>query len=61
MLSLDPKRVIVEARQEPLIDALAAWGFEPIPCRFEHLALFGGGLHCATLDVRRRGRLESYE
>jgi glycine amidinotransferase len=61
VLSLDPKRVIVEARQEPLIDALAAWGFEPLPCRFEHLALFGGGLHCATLDVRRRGRLESYE
>ncbi len=55
VLSLDRRRVVVEARQTPLIDALAAWGYEPIPCRFEHLALFGGGLHCATLDVRRAG------
>lgn len=60
VLSLDPHRIVVDARQQPLIDALAGWGFEPIPLRFEHLALFGGGLHCATLDVRRRGSLESY-
>lgn len=61
VLSLDARRVVVEARQTPLIDALDAWGFAPIPCRFEHMAMFGGGLHCATLDVRRRGALESQE
>ncbi len=36
------------------------WGLEPIPCPFLHYAAFGGAFHCATLDVRRRGRLESY-
>jgi hypothetical protein len=37
-----------------------ARGFEPIPCEFLHYAAFGGAFHCATLDVRRRGTLESY-
>jgi glycine amidinotransferase len=25
-----------------------------------HYAAFGGSFHCATLDVRRRGGLQSY-
>ncbi len=60
VLMLDPTRVVVERRQEPLIRAFEEWGFEPIPCSFEDYALFGGLLHCATLDVRRRGELETY-
>ena len=40
--------------------AMEKWGLEPIPCAFLHYAAFGGAFHCATLDVRRRGRLESY-
>ncbi len=60
VLMLDPKRVIVEAGQTPLIDALAGWGFEPIPCPFEHYYPFLGSFHCATLDIRRRGELLSY-
>lgn len=60
VLMLDPKRVVVEERQRPLIEALGEWGFEPVPCRFESYYAFGGSFHCATLDVRRRGALESY-
>jgi glycine amidinotransferase len=56
VLVLDGTRVIVEEAQTPLIEMLSGWGFEPIPCRFAHYALFGGGFHCATLDVRRRPR-----
>nr|VFK40728.1 MAG: glycine amidinotransferase [Candidatus Kentron sp. SD]VFK46165.1 MAG: glycine amidinotransferase [Candidatus Kentron sp. SD] len=59
-LMLDEKRIVVERRQEPLITALKKWGFEPIPCSFENHYPFGGGFHCATLDVRRRGELQSY-
>ena len=59
-LMLDEKRIIVEKRQEPLIKALKNWGFEPIPCPFENHYPFEGGFHCATLDVRRRGELQSY-
>jgi glycine amidinotransferase len=60
VLSLDERRVIVEEREEPLIRALRDWGFEPIPCPFRENYLFGGGFHCATVDIRRRGSLQSY-
>lgn len=60
MLSIDEKRVIVEAEEKPLIDALNQWGFEPIPIPFRNFYPFGGSVHCATLDVRRSGTLQSY-
>jgi glycine amidinotransferase len=57
---LDPKRVVVEERQVSLIRAFEKWGFTPVPTPFLHYKMFGAGLHCATLDVRRKGTLESY-
>jgi glycine amidinotransferase len=60
VLMLDEKRVIVERRQEPLIRAFERWGFEPVPCSFENFFAFAGSFHCATLDVRRCGELQSY-
>lgn len=60
VLMLDEERIIVEKRQEPLINALKEWGFKPIPCAFEHYYPFLGSFHCATLDIRRRGELKSY-
>ena len=60
VLMLDERRVVVERRQEPLQDAFADWGFEPVPCSFESCYAFAGSFHCATLDVRRRGELRSY-
>jgi glycine amidinotransferase len=61
VLSLDERRVVVERAQTPLIRALRDWGFAPIPCPFTSFAPFGGAFHCATLDVRRRGTLASYD
>jgi glycine amidinotransferase len=60
VLSLDERRVVVERQDEPMIAALKRWGFTPIPCNFRNFNSFGGSFHCATLDVRRRGTLESY-
>lgn len=60
VLSLDEKRVVVERQEEPLIRALKQWGFQPIGVDFRHFYTFGGSIHCATLDVRRRGELQSY-
>lgn len=60
VLSLDERRVLVERQDEPMIAAMRKWGFEPILCNFRHFNSFGGSFHCATLDVRRRGRLQSY-
>jgi glycine amidinotransferase len=60
MLMLDEKRVICEKTQPSMLKALKDWGFEPIPLEFLHFAPFGGSFHCATLDVRRQGSLDSY-
>ncbi|MDK0518339.1 amidinotransferase [Streptomyces sp. ML-6] len=60
VLMIDEKRVIAERHHTGMLRALEGWGFEPIPCDLLHYAPFGGSFHCATLDVRRRGGLESY-
>lgn len=60
VFSIDSKRVVVEKSQPSLIKALKGWGFEPIPCAFTNYFAFVGAFHCATLDIRRRGTLESY-
>ena len=60
VLMVDEKRVIVDLHHTATMRAFENWGFEPIPCEFLHYAAFGGAFHCATLDVRRRGTLESY-
>lgn len=60
ILCIDEKRVIVDPHHVNMMRAMEKWGFEPIPCEFLHYAAFGGAFHCATLDVRRRGTLESY-
>ena len=60
ILNLDQKRIVCDASQPTLHKALRDWGFEPMPIPFMTYGAFGGAFHCATLDVRRRGGLESY-
>lgn len=60
VLMLDEERVLVERGEERMIRALRDWGFTPVPCPFTNFYSFGGSFHCATLDVRRRGTLQSY-
>ncbi|MFB9515138.1 amidinotransferase [Streptomyces purpureus] len=60
VLMIDDRRVIAERHHTNMLRALESWGFEPIPCDLLHYAPFGGSFHCATLDIRRRGTLESY-
>jgi len=60
VLMLDHERVIVEKNEELLIKALKDFGLKPIPCSFTHFNTFGGAFHCATLDIRRKGGLQSY-
>jgi glycine amidinotransferase len=60
VLMLDERRVIVDESQVTLISALKDWGFIPIPCAFLSYGPFGGSFHCAALDIRRRGNLQSY-
>jgi glycine amidinotransferase len=60
IIMLDEERVIVERQEASIIRAFREWGFKPISCNFRDFNTFGGSFHCATLDVRRRGALESY-
>jgi glycine amidinotransferase len=60
MLMLDEQRPIVEKSQVSMIRTLKDHGFKPVPCVFADYLPFGGSFHCATLDVRRRGGLQSY-
>jgi len=60
VLMLDQERVIVSNGEDDLIQAFRDWGFKPIACGFYHFESIAGGFHCATLDIRRRGQLESY-
>ncbi|MFG3114906.1 amidinotransferase [Streptomyces sp. NPDC048197] len=60
ILMLDEQRVIVERQDEPMIATMKKFGFTPIPCNFRNFNSFGGSFHCATVDVRRRGTLQSY-
>jgi len=60
VLLLDEERVIVSKGEDDLIKAFIKWGFKPIECNFYNFESIAGGLHCASLDIRRRGELQSY-
>lgn len=53
VLSLDERTVLVNERAVNVIDILQANGFETVPVRFENCEIFGGGIHCSTLDLNR--------
>ena len=58
VLSISPTTVICEERERPLHDLLERLGFEVLTVPFRNVYEFGGSLHCATWDVRRRGACE---
>jgi glycine amidinotransferase len=60
MLSLDDKRIFVEADEKPLIKFLESLGMKPIPLPFRNVFPFGGSFHCVTCDIARRGSCMSY-
>jgi N-dimethylarginine dimethylaminohydrolase len=58
--SIKPDLVVVDRNQPTLIKILEKEGLDVIPLKLRHSKLLGGGPHCVTLDVRRRGKLERY-
>ncbi|GAA1461778.1 hypothetical protein NE857_02065 [Nocardiopsis exhalans] len=60
LLVIGDERVVVDKHEEPTIKMLKSLGIKPVLVDFKDHYVFGGGLHCATLDVRRRGGLKSY-
>jgi scyllo-inosamine-4-phosphate amidinotransferase 1 len=60
LLMVNPELAIVERDQPALISALESKGIEVHPMHMPHARTMGGAFHCVTLDLRRRGELESY-
>lgn len=60
LLVVNPHLAIVDAQQTALIKLLERNRFDVIPLTLRHGRKLGGGFHCVTLDVRRRGTLEDY-
>jgi glycine amidinotransferase len=60
VLSLDPETICVEAAETLLMDQLDELKLDVVPVDFHEVAPFGGGLHCATVDVYREGDCEDY-
>jgi glycine amidinotransferase len=60
ILLLDTHTVCVEEKETAQIEQFSKLGFEVVPIPFWDVAPFGGGLHCATVDVYREGKLEDY-
>lgn len=58
--SINPNLVVVDRNQPSLIKLLEKEGLDVIPLKLRHSKLLGGGPHCVTLDVRRKGTLERY-
>jgi glycine amidinotransferase len=55
VLSISPDTVMVNAACPELARTLERRGFTVVPVRHRHRRLFGGGLHCFTLDTVREG------
>ena len=58
--SISPDLVVVDRDQTALIKLLERQGLDVIPIKLRHSKMLGGGFHCVTLDVRRKGNLDRY-
>jgi len=59
-LSVNPELVICDENQNELRRELDKWGIETIGLPMRQARTLSGGFHCVTLDVKRKGKLESY-
>jgi len=60
MFSINPDLVVVDRDQTALIRLLEEQGLDVIPLKLRHAKMLGGGFHCVTLDIRRRGTPQRY-
>jgi N-dimethylarginine dimethylaminohydrolase len=60
LFSINPDLVVVDRDQTALIRLLEKQGLDVIPLKLRHSKMLGGGFHCVTLDIRRRGTLQRY-
>jgi len=60
VVMLDEKRVLVEKDEIGIQKLFEKCGITPVKVPFKHCFGIGGGIHCWTSDVKRRGDLQNY-
>jgi len=60
LFSINPNLVVVDRDQTALIKLLEKKGLDVIPHKLRHSKMLGGGYHCITLDIRRKGTMQRY-
>jgi scyllo-inosamine-4-phosphate amidinotransferase 1 len=60
LLMVNPNLAIIDERQVRLIKTIEKHKIDVIPLQLRHSRTLGGGFHCVTLDVRRKGIFEDY-
>ena len=60
LFSINPNLVVVDRDQTGLIKLLEKNGLDVLSLKLRHSRMMGGGFHCVTLDIRRKGTLERY-
>lgn len=59
-LMKDPNAVFVEKNEGPFHKVFEKIGVRVIPVPMYHMNSIGGGFHCWTCDIRRKGKMETY-
>ena len=60
IISLDEKTVVVNELAVNVIELLSKKGFNVIEVKLSHSEIFGGGIHCSTLDLSREDEYVYY-
>lgn len=60
ILSLDINKVMVKNNSYEVLKLLEKHQFDIVPVELNHCELFGGGVHCSTLDLAREGEHNAY-
>jgi N-dimethylarginine dimethylaminohydrolase len=60
LFSINPGLVVVDRDQTALIKLLEKQRIDVIPLKLRHSKMLGGGFHCITLDIRRKGKMQRY-
>lgn len=56
-LQIDERHIVIEKTEKKSIKFLESLGMKCIPVSYKKNYIFGGGLHCTTLDLKRDNQL----
>ena len=60
MLVINPELVFCATKDDAVYKQIESIGMTPVHVPFRHRRFWDGGLHCLTVDTRRRGEQQDY-